>query len=66
MVEMLAGERLFGIPVDEVMDSLDVEGFLDFGVGCYKEVEDDEGYWEEGEEEIWTELAHHIISNGEI
>ena len=66
MVEMLAGERLFGIPVDEVIDSLDVEGFLDFGVGRDEEVDDDEGCWEYGEEEIWAKLVQHSISNGEI
>jgi len=43
--------------VDEVVDSLDVEGFLDFSVGCDKEVENYEGCWEDGEEEIWVRLA---------
>lgn len=35
------------------MGGLEIEGFLDLGVRGYEEVEDDDGWKEEGEEEIW-------------
>ena len=38
------------------MGSLDVEGFLDFGVGREEEVDEDDGWDEEGKEGICDSL----------
>ncbi len=45
-----------------IVRSLEIEGFLDFGVRCYDEMEDDQGRKKEREEDIWNETLAFLLS----
>jgi len=48
MIESLDGREVGRVPVHDVVNGLDVEGFLDFGIWGDEEVEEDCG----GNEEV--------------